>query len=131
MDWPVGCINYAVNLVRPVRQGHRKKVLFHLLSSGLVFEDLELAGRYREFVTQVPGLTSLSCDCLGIQTWLQRISARAQPLTPQHEGVIRAVLACCTMLGFHGKTFVTCAWKASTRSADAASNPAVSLAYRC
>ncbi len=54
-DWPDGCINYAINLVRPVQQGHRKKVLYHLLSNGLVFEDLESAGRYREFVTQVCG----------------------------------------------------------------------------
>ena len=43
--------------MRPVQQGHRKKVLYHLLSNGLVFEDLESAGKYREFVTQVHGLT--------------------------------------------------------------------------
>ncbi len=53
-DWPDGCINYAVNLVRPVQQGHRKKVLYHVLNTGLVFETLEAGSKYRELVTQVP-----------------------------------------------------------------------------
>ena len=52
-DWPDGCINFAVNLVRPVQEGHRKKILYRVLGSGLVFESLESASRYREFVAQV------------------------------------------------------------------------------
>lgn len=51
--WPEGCINFAVNLVRPVQAGHRKNILFKVLGSSLVFESLESASRYREYVTQV------------------------------------------------------------------------------
>ena len=52
-DWPDGCINFAVNLVRPVQEGHRKKILYRVLGSGLVFESLDSASKYREFVAQV------------------------------------------------------------------------------
>ena len=53
LDWPDGCINFAVNLVRPVQEGHRKKILYRVLGSGLVFESLDSASNYREFVSQV------------------------------------------------------------------------------
>ena len=52
-DWPDGCINYAVNLVRPVQRGFRKKILYPMLLDGLVFETLDSAKVYRRFVTQV------------------------------------------------------------------------------
>ena len=57
-DWPEGCINFAVNLVRPVQEGHRRKALFSVLSQTLVFDTLENASSYREFVTQV-----MCCAC--------------------------------------------------------------------
>ena len=57
-DWPEGCINFAVNLVRPVQEGHRRKALYSVLSQTLVFDTLENASSYREFVTQV-----MCCAC--------------------------------------------------------------------
>ena len=57
-DWPEGCINFAVNLVRPVQEGHRKKALYSVLSQTLVFDTLENASSYRESVTQV-----MCCAC--------------------------------------------------------------------
>ena len=52
-DWPEGCINFAVNLVRPVQEGHRRRALYSVLSQTLVFDTLDNASSYREFVTQV------------------------------------------------------------------------------
>ena len=60
-DWPEGCINFAVNLVRPVQEGHRKKALYSVLSQTLVFDTLESASSYREFVTQVMCCAQASC----------------------------------------------------------------------
>ena len=57
-DWPEGCVNFAVNLVRPVQEGHRKKALYSVLSQTMVFDNLENASSYREFVTQV-----MCCAC--------------------------------------------------------------------
>lgn len=52
-DWPVGCLGYAFNLVRPARPGHRGTLLYSLLGTVLVFETLQDASAYRELVTQV------------------------------------------------------------------------------
>ena len=50
---PGGCLGYAFNLVRPSREGHRAALLVGLLSQTLVFETLQQASDYREYVTQV------------------------------------------------------------------------------
>ena len=66
MQWPDGCLGYAVNLVRPVNaangspSGYRARVLTHLLGSTLVFETIAQASAYREHVTQVSIATKLS-----------------------------------------------------------------------
>lgn len=52
-DWPRGCLGYAVNLVRPTHKGHRANVLFSQLSNMLVFETLQDAEEYKEFLSQV------------------------------------------------------------------------------
>ena len=31
-DWPQGCLGYAFNLVRPVQPGHRRRLLYAILS---------------------------------------------------------------------------------------------------
>lgn len=54
-DWPQGCLGYAFNLVRPAHTGHRASILASLLSGTLVFERLQEAEAYREFLTQVGG----------------------------------------------------------------------------
>ena len=65
-DWPEGCINFAVNLVRPVQEGHRKKALYSVLSQTLVFDTLESASSYREFVTQVCMMPLPHLPCTGM-----------------------------------------------------------------
>lgn len=52
-DWPLGCLGYVCNLVRPMVQGHRAAVLYPLLGSTLVFDTLPHAAQYREIATQV------------------------------------------------------------------------------
>ena len=52
-EWPGGCLGYAFNLVRPAREGHRAALLVSLLGQTLVFETLQQASDYREYVTQV------------------------------------------------------------------------------
>ena len=52
-DWPRGCLGYAVNLMRPVHTGHRATVIASLFGGVLVFETLEDAVQYKEFVTLV------------------------------------------------------------------------------
>ena len=52
-QWPDGCLGYAYNLVRPVRPGHRAAVLYPLLSGTLVFESLDTAHSYKEFMATV------------------------------------------------------------------------------
>lgn len=76
-DWPDGCINFAVNLVRPVQEGHRKNILYRVLGSGLVFESLDSASKYREFVAQVSTVRQ-GClmHCLSRRT---RLSHRQAP----------------------------------------------------
>ena len=54
-NWPPGCLGYAFNLVRPVVAGHRALVLYPMLGATLVFETLEDASAYREYMTQVRG----------------------------------------------------------------------------
>jgi hypothetical protein len=54
-DWPQGCLGYAFNLVRPAHTGHRASILVNLLGGALVFETLQEAEAYREFLTQVGG----------------------------------------------------------------------------
>lgn len=51
-DWPKGCLGWLVNLVRPVHKGHRPQVLGSMLGSTLVFETMEQAADYREYVCQ-------------------------------------------------------------------------------
>ena len=34
--WPEGCLGYAINLVRPVLQGHRASLLYPMLGQSLV-----------------------------------------------------------------------------------------------
>eukprot|EP00798_Chlamydomonas_sp_ICE-L_P006659 gene6659-3323_t len=51
-QWPDGCVGYAVNLVRPVIPNHRSSVLYSQIGKTLVFETLEKAAAYRQFVTQ-------------------------------------------------------------------------------
>ncbi|KAK9800826.1 hypothetical protein WJX73_002958 [Symbiochloris irregularis] len=51
-DWPEGCLGYGVNLVRPVVRGHRALVLYPMMGPVLVFETLEHASNYREYITQ-------------------------------------------------------------------------------
>ena len=52
-EWPLGCLGYTFNVVRPSQPGHRASILYSLLGSTLVFETLEHASAYRELVTQV------------------------------------------------------------------------------
>ncbi len=52
-QWPDGCLGYAYNLVRPVRPGQRAAVLYPLLSGTLVFESLDTAHSYKEFMATV------------------------------------------------------------------------------
>ena len=52
-QWPDGCLGYAYNLVRPVRAGHRAAVLYPLLSGTLVFESLDTAHSYKEYMATV------------------------------------------------------------------------------
>jgi chromosome segregation ATPase len=52
MNWPQGCLGYLCNLVRPVHPGHRSTIIFGLLSGTLIFEALDDATAYREYVTQ-------------------------------------------------------------------------------
>lgn len=54
-EWPGGCLGYAFNLVRPAWEGHRAALLAGLLGQTLVFETLQQASDYREYVTQVSG----------------------------------------------------------------------------
>lgn len=54
-DWPRGCLGYACNLVRPLHRGHRALLLSNLLGGALVFERLEEAEEYREFLSTVGG----------------------------------------------------------------------------
>ena len=35
-EWPEGCLGYAINLVRPVLQGHRASLLYPMLGQSLV-----------------------------------------------------------------------------------------------
>ena len=50
--WPEGCLGYLCNLVRPVHSGHRATIVYGLLSGTLVFETLDHATAYREYVSQ-------------------------------------------------------------------------------
>ncbi|KAL4443930.1 hypothetical protein ABPG75_011667 [Micractinium tetrahymenae] len=50
-DWPRGCLGYACNLVRPLHRGHRASLLYNLLGGALVFERLQEAEEYREFLS--------------------------------------------------------------------------------
>lgn len=59
-EWPDGCITFAVNLVRPVQQGHRKKILYRIMGSGLVFESLQIQGTGYTGVHCRPGLFHFS-----------------------------------------------------------------------
>ncbi|KAK9820414.1 hypothetical protein WJX72_010046 [[Myrmecia] bisecta] len=52
-DWPLGCLGFAYNLVRPAVPGHRAALLANLLGQTLVFDTLDHAQAYREFMTQV------------------------------------------------------------------------------
>jgi structural maintenance of chromosomes flexible hinge domain-containing protein 1 len=52
INWPEGCLGYLCNLVRPVHPGHRATIIYGLLSGTLVFESLDHATAYREYVTQ-------------------------------------------------------------------------------
>lgn len=52
MNWPQGCLGYLCNLVRPVHTGHRATIIYGLLSGTLIFETLNDATAYREYVTQ-------------------------------------------------------------------------------
>lgn len=52
-QWPPGCLGYVVNLVRPAHRGHRSTVFYSQLGRALVFESLDQAAQYREYVTQV------------------------------------------------------------------------------
>ncbi|KAL4529033.1 hypothetical protein Ndes2526B_g06875 [Nannochloris sp. 'desiccata'] len=52
MTWPQGCLGYLCNLVRPVHTGHRATIIYGLLSGTLIFETLNDATAYREYVTQ-------------------------------------------------------------------------------
>lgn len=54
-DWPIGCLGYACNLVRPLHRGHRASLLANLLGGALVFERLKEAEEYREFLSMVGG----------------------------------------------------------------------------
>ena len=52
-QWPDGCLGYAYNLLRPARPGDRAKVLYPLFTGTLVFETLETAHAYKEFMATV------------------------------------------------------------------------------
>ncbi len=53
LEWPPGCLGYAVNLVRPVLPGQRSSLLYSQLGRTLVFETMDQAAAYRTYVTQV------------------------------------------------------------------------------
>lgn len=46
-EWPEGLLGYAVNLVRPARQGDRALVFPALMGRSLLFENLDQAVAYR------------------------------------------------------------------------------------
>eukprot|EP00887_Chlorella_sp_A99_P005757 scaffold1.g5757.t1 len=58
-DWPPGLCGFLFNLVRPLHRGHRAALLHNLLGNMLVFETLDQASDYREFVVQQKLKTSL------------------------------------------------------------------------
>lgn len=59
LDWPPGCIDYVVNLVRPTSlpnvQHLRSTVFWTLMARTIVFETLEHAESYREVVLKAGG----------------------------------------------------------------------------
>lgn len=66
-DWPRGCLGFAINLVRPVHQGHRATILASQLNNVLVFETLKDAEQYKEFTSQVRLGCCAGCRAAG---WL-------------------------------------------------------------
>lgn len=59
LDWPPGCIDYVVNLIRPAAlpsvTNLRATVFWTLMSRALVFETLQQAESYREVVLRAGG----------------------------------------------------------------------------
>ena len=59
LEWPEGCIDYVVNLVRPAAlpsvQNLRGTVFWTLMARALVFETLPHAEAYREAVLRAGG----------------------------------------------------------------------------
>jgi structural maintenance of chromosomes flexible hinge domain-containing protein 1 len=59
LDWPPGCIDYVVNLIRPSAlpsvRNLRATVFWTLTSRTLVFESLQQAEAYREVMLRIGG----------------------------------------------------------------------------
>lgn len=112
-DWPDGCINFMVNLVRPVQQGHRKKIFYRIFGRGLVFDSLDSASKYRDCVARV------RTACQGCLVHFCLLASDA------YRSLRKDAIVCCVVtLGMHARclqpAFSVMQWGCNTSSSNMA-----------
>ena len=101
-------MGYAYNLVRPVRLGQRAAVLYPLLSGTLVFESLDTAHSYKEFMATVRRYPRRISVCLVMRLHVAHTNHHLLVGIFYHTGALggrhqwRDLIVHCTTAAMHG-----------------------------